>query len=140
MGNKVVGIVLALCSGLFIGVSFVFKKKGLLNATATSHGVAGQGHAYLKVIFLAYDNVRKLTLKNWTWWLGMTLMIVGEICNFIAYAFTEAILVTPLGALSVVVAAVGSSIFLQERLSFVGKIGCALCILGAGMRTTISVH
>ncbi len=44
---------------------------------------------------------------------------------------TEAILVTPLGALSVVIAAVGSSIFLKERLSFVGKIGCFLCILGA---------
>lgn len=58
-------------------------------------------------------------------------MIVGEICNFVAYAFTEAILVTPLGALAVVVSAVGSSIFLKERLSFVGKIGCALTILGA---------
>lgn len=33
----------------------------------------------------------------------MSLMIVGEICNFVAYAFTEAILVTPLGALSVVI-------------------------------------
>jgi len=32
-----------------------------------------------------------------------TVMIIGEICNFVAYAFTEAILVTPLGALSVVV-------------------------------------
>lgn len=61
----------------------------------------------------------------------MTLMIIGEICNFIAYAFTEAILVTPLGALAVVVSAIGSSIFLKERLSFVGKVGCFLCILGA---------
>lgn len=32
-----------------------------------------------------------------------TVMIIGEVCNFVAYAFTEAILVTPLGALSVVV-------------------------------------
>ena len=31
-------------------------------------------------------------------------MIVGEIANFAAYAFTDAILVTPLGALTVVVA------------------------------------
>lgn len=29
-------------------------------------------------------------------------MVVGEACNFVAYAFTQAILVTPLGALSVV--------------------------------------
>ncbi|CCG80576.1 Putative uncharacterized protein [Taphrina deformans PYCC 5710] len=116
MGNKVVGIILAVCSGLFIGVSFVFKKKGLLDATAQSNGVAGEGYAFL---------------RNWTWWLGMSLMIIGEIANFVAYAFTEALLVTPLGALSVVVAAIGSSIFLKERLSFIGKVGCFLCILGA---------
>ncbi|CAO3652557.1 unnamed protein product [Mucor fragilis] len=65
------------------------------------------------------------------WWSGMILMIVGELCNFIAYAFTQAILVTPLGALSVVISAVLSSIFLKERLSFQGKIGCLQCILGA---------
>lgn len=58
-------------------------------------------------------------------------MIVGELCNFIAYAFTQAILVTPLGALSVVISAVLSSLFLKERLSFQGKIGCLQCILGA---------
>lgn len=61
----------------------------------------------------------------------MSLMILGEIMNFVAYAFTAAILVTPLGALAVVVSAIGSSIFLKERLSFVGKVGCFLCILGA---------
>lgn len=58
-------------------------------------------------------------------------MIVGEILNFVAYAFTEAILVTPLGALSVVVCAILSSIFLKERLTLFGKIGCGLCIIGA---------
>lgn len=116
MGNKIVGIVLAICSGFFIGVSFVFKKKGLLDATQASNGIPGKGYAYL---------------KNWTWWLGMSLMILGEIMNFVAYAFTAAILVTPLGALAVVVSAIGSSIFLKERLSFVGKVGCFLCILGA---------
>lgn len=57
-------------------------------------------------------------------------MTLGEICNFVAYAFTEAILVTPLGATAVVVSAVLSSIFLKERLSFVGKVGCALCVVG----------
>ncbi|KAI8971381.1 magnesium transporter, partial [Pilobolus umbonatus] len=65
------------------------------------------------------------------WWTGMILMIVGELCNFIAYAFTQAILITPLGALSVVISAVLSSIFLKERLTFQGKVGCLQCILGA---------
>lgn len=42
-------------------------------------------------------------LKEPTWWAGMLLMIVGEAANFAAYAFAPAILVTPLGALSIIV-------------------------------------
>jgi drug/metabolite transporter (DMT)-like permease len=61
----------------------------------------------------------------------MTLMIIGEICNFVAYAFVDAILVTPLGALSVVITTILSAIFLKERLSFIGKVGCFNCIVGS---------
>ena len=113
---KAIGICLAVASGLFIGVSFVIKKVGLLKANVKYNEEAGEGYGYL---------------KNFWWWLGMTLMIVGEICNFVAYAFVDAILVTPLGALSVVVTTILSAIFLKERLSFVGKVGCFTCILGS---------
>jgi hypothetical protein len=34
------------------------------------------------------------------------MMIVGELLNLVAYAVTSAVLVTPLGALSVVVGAI----------------------------------
>lgn len=113
---KAVGISLAIASGLFIGVSFVLKKVGLLKANVKYHEEAGEGYGYL---------------KNALWWSGMTLMIVGEVCNFVAYAFVDAILVTPLGALSVVVTTILSAMFLNERLSFVGKIGCFMCIIGS---------
>ncbi|KAL5392888.1 hypothetical protein DPSP01_000583 [Paraphaeosphaeria sporulosa] len=113
---KIVGIILAISSGLFIGVSFVLKKHGLLKANEKYNEAAGDGYGYL---------------KNFWWWSGMTLMIIGEICNFVAYAFVDAILVTPMGALTVVVAAILSAIFLKERLSFVGKIGCVNCIIGS---------
>lgn len=63
-------------------------------------------------------------------------------------AFTEAILVTPMGALSVVVCAILSHFFLKESLTFFvspadrqrwkckseepqGWIGCTLCIIGS---------
>ena len=36
----------------------------------------------------------------------MLTMVVGEIANFAAYAFAPAILVTPLGALSIIVRSV----------------------------------
>lgn len=113
---KVVGLILAISSGLFIGVSFVLKKHGLLKANIKYNEEAGEGYGYL---------------KNAWWWSGMTLMIIGEICNFVAYAFVDAILVTPLGALSVVVTTILSAIFLKERLSFVGKVGCFNCIIGS---------
>ncbi|KAH6643593.1 magnesium transporter NIPA-domain-containing protein [Boeremia exigua] len=113
---KIIGICLAIASGVFIGVSFVIKKHGLLQANAKYNEEAGEGYAYL---------------KNAWWWLGMILMIVGEICNLVAYAFTDAILVTPMGALSVVICALLSSFFLKERLSFVGKVGCFQCIVGS---------
>ncbi|EEH22440.2 hypothetical protein PABG_04651 [Paracoccidioides brasiliensis Pb03] len=113
---KAVGISLAIGSGLFIGVSFVVKKIGLLKANVKYNEDPGEGMGYLKM---------------WWWWAGMTLMIIGEIFNFVAYAFVDAILVTPLGALSVVVTTILSAIFLKERLSFVGKVGCFNCIIGS---------
>ncbi|KAI9137976.1 magnesium transporter NIPA-domain-containing protein [Paraphysoderma sedebokerense] len=58
-------------------------------------------------------------------------MLTGEALNLAAYAFTSAILVAPLGALSVVISAVLGSVFLRERLALSGKIGCALCVLGS---------
>ncbi|OOQ88838.1 DUF803 domain membrane protein [Penicillium brasilianum] len=113
---KAVGISLAVASGVFIGISFVIKKVGLLKANVKYNEEAGEGYGYL---------------KNAWWWLGMTLMIVGEICNFVAYAFVDAILVTPFGALAVVITTILSAIFLKERLSFVGKVGCFSCIIGS---------
>jgi drug/metabolite transporter (DMT)-like permease len=70
-------------------------------------------------------------LKEWLWWTGMITMITGEIANFSAYAFAPAVLVTPLGALSVIVSAFLSSILLEERLNLHGKIGSFLCLLGS---------
>ncbi|TGO38965.1 hypothetical protein BHYA_0063g00120 [Botrytis hyacinthi] len=113
---KAIGISLAVASGVFIGISFVLKKIGLLKANEKYNEEAGEGYAYL---------------KNALWWSGMSLMILGEICNFVAYAFVDAILVTPLGALSVVITTILSAIFLKERLSMVGKVGCFLCIVGS---------
>ncbi|EPQ29352.1 uncharacterized protein PFL1_03107 [Pseudozyma flocculosa PF-1] len=113
---KFVGLALAVLSGIFIGTSFVFKKKGLLNAQKKYETQAGEGHAYL---------------KSPMWWTGMIIMVLGEVFNFVAYAFADAVLVTPLGALSVVICAILSSIFLKEKLTLFGKVGCFLCIVGS---------
>ncbi|KAI5858630.1 magnesium transporter NIPA-domain-containing protein [Tricharina praecox] len=61
----------------------------------------------------------------------MITMVLGEISNFAAYAFAPAILVTPLGALSVLVGAVLGTYFLKEELGTLGKLGCAICLIGS---------
>ncbi|XP_061833549.1 magnesium transporter NIPA2 isoform X1 [Nerophis lumbriciformis] len=118
-----VGLALAVSSSLFIGGSFILKKKGLLRLARKGSMRAGQGgHAYL---------------KECLWWAGLLSMGAGELANFAAYAFAPATLVTPLGALSVLVSAILSSYFLSERLNLHGKLGCLLSILGS---TTMVIH
>ncbi|GAA6009340.1 hypothetical protein JCM10207_004355 [Rhodosporidiobolus poonsookiae] len=113
---KVIGIVLAVTSGFLIGSSFIFKKRGLISATKKAGNAAGEGHPYL---------------KSPMWWTGMIIMILGEVCNLVAYSFADAILVTPMGSVSVVVSGVLSHFILKERLTTFGWIGSALCILGS---------
>lgn len=118
-----IGLTLAVSSSVFIGTSFIVKKKGLLRVARTSTTRAGSGgYAYL---------------KEWLWWVGLITMAAGEAANFAAYGFAPAILVTPLGALSVLVSAVLSSTLLNEKLNFHGKIGCILSIIGS---TVIVIH
>ena len=45
-------------------------------------------------------------LHEWLWWAGLLTMVVGEAANFTAYGFAPAFVVTPLGALSVLVRSV----------------------------------
>lgn len=61
----------------------------------------------------------------------MLTMVVGEAANFAAYAFAPAILVTPLGALSILVSAVLAHYLLNERLNVFGAVGCVLCVTGS---------
>jgi magnesium transporter len=115
MEDKWIGLALAITSTLAIGTSFVITKKGLIDA-ADKHGFEGDGFAYLKTPL---------------WWAGIGSLVIGEIANFAAYAFAPAILVTPLGALSVLIGAVLGSYFLNEELGILGKLGCAICLIGS---------
>ena len=58
-------------------------------------------------------------------------MGLGEACNVAAYAYAPAALVTPLGGLSILVAALLAHALLGERLTRAGWLGGALCIAGS---------
>ncbi|XVE81264.1 hypothetical protein DITRI_Ditri15bG0049600 [Diplodiscus trichospermus] len=120
--DNIRGLVLAVSSSVFIGSSFIVKKQGLKKAGATGTRAGQGGYSYL--------------YEPW-WWVGMITMIVGEIANFAAYAYAPAILVTPLGALSIIFSAVLAHFILKEKLHIFGVLGCALCVVGS---TTIVLH
>ncbi|XP_058199153.1 probable magnesium transporter NIPA4 isoform X2 [Rhododendron vialii] len=115
--DNLIGFLLALSSSAFIGASFIIKKKGLRKAAAASGVRAGVGgYSYL---------------MEPLWWLGMITMITGEVANFVAYAFAPAVLVTPLGALSIIISAVLAHCILKEKLHQLGVLGCVMCIAGS---------
>ncbi|XP_058087674.1 probable magnesium transporter NIPA4 [Magnolia sinica] len=120
--DNIKGLVLALSSSIFIGASFIVKKKGLKKAGASGIRAGVGGYSYL------YEPL---------WWAGMITMIVGEVANFAAYAFAPAILVTPLGALSIIISAALAHVILREKLHVFGILGCILCVVGS---TTIVLH
>ncbi|WVZ75332.1 hypothetical protein U9M48_023398 [Paspalum notatum var. saurae] len=114
--DNVRGLTLAMSSSAFIGSSFVIKKVGLKKAGDNGVRAASGGFSYL------YEPL---------WWLGMITMILGEVANFAAYAFAPAVLVTPLGALSIIFSAVLAHFILKENLHMFGVVGCILCVVGS---------
>lgn len=83
--DKYIGLGLAISSSLAIGTSFILTK-----------GTYGCSRSRL--------SRRRLRIsQNPIWWAGMLTMAIGEIANFAAYTFAPAILVTPLGALAVII-------------------------------------
>ncbi|XP_073159327.1 probable magnesium transporter NIPA6 [Henckelia pumila] len=110
------GLILAMLSSLFIGASFILKKKGLQRAAAAGTRAGFGGYTYL---------------LEPLWWAGMITMIAGEVANFVAYIYAPAVLVTPLGALSIIISAFLAHFMLKERLQKLGVLGCVTCIVGS---------
>ncbi|KAF9530031.1 magnesium transporter NIPA-domain-containing protein [Crepidotus variabilis] len=113
MDDKYVGLLLSVSGSVLIGSSFIITKMGLTNAASSSqYGTqVSDNYSYL---------------RNPMWWGGMS-----TIANFAAYTFAPPILITPLGALSVIIGAILASFLLKEELGHLGRLGCTLCLLGS---------
>ncbi|XP_051139153.1 probable magnesium transporter NIPA6 [Andrographis paniculata] len=120
--TNLIGFGLAVGSSAFIGSSFIIKKKGLRRAGASGARANSGGYGYL---------------LEPLWWVGMVAMVVGEFANFVAYMYAPAVLVTPLGALSIIVSAILAHFLLKEKLRKLGVLGCVLCVVGS---TVIVLH
>ncbi|KAE8703018.1 putative magnesium transporter NIPA6 [Hibiscus syriacus] len=100
--------------------SFIFKKKCLKKAGASGVRAGVGGYSYL---------------LEPLWWAGMITMVVGEIANFAAYAFSPAILVTLLGALSIIIR--HANLSLKFRGYILLGFSVVLCVVGS---ITIVLH
>ncbi|KAG8368827.1 hypothetical protein BUALT_Bualt15G0087300 [Buddleja alternifolia] len=126
--DNIKGLVLALSSSIFIGASFIVKKKGLKKAGASGIRAGVGGYSYL------YEPL---------WWIGMITKI-SQVVWFLEQTFHLLSLYNNLFTVSMAEhkevksdSAVLAHIILRERLHIFGILGCALCVVGS---TTIVLH
>lgn len=70
-------------------------------------------------------------LKSKLWWSGFLLMNVGEIGNFISYAWAPASVVAPLGTFALIANCFFAPLLLRERFRKRDILGIILAIIGA---------
>ncbi|GER38698.1 hypothetical protein STAS_15215, partial [Striga asiatica] len=104
-------------------------KINVVNLTCVSLAVSGV-EISLVLKFRRIWIFARTTLVDWN-------VIIGEFANFVAYMYAPAVLVTPLGALSIIVSAVLAHFLLKENLGKLGILGCILCVVGS---TVIVLH
>ncbi|KIP09201.1 hypothetical protein PHLGIDRAFT_103209 [Phlebiopsis gigantea 11061_1 CR5-6] len=70
-------------------------------------------------------------LKSKLWWVGFTLMNVGETGNFISYGFAPASVVAPLGTFALIANCAFAPLMLKERFRKRDILGILIAIVGA---------
>lgn len=77
------------------------------------------------------DLRRKSYLRSPYWWVGIVLMCVGEIGNFMAYGFAPASIVSPLGVVALISNCVIAPILLKEKFRGRDFWGVVVAVTGA---------
>lgn len=72
-------------------------------------------------------------LRSKLWWLGITLMVLGEVGNFVAYGFAPASTIAPLGTTTLVANVILAPVMLKEAFRKRDLIGVLLAVAGAAM-------
>ncbi|KAF2171027.1 hypothetical protein M409DRAFT_19000 [Zasmidium cellare ATCC 36951] len=76
------------------------------------------------------EEKEKSYLKSPIWWLGITLMVLGEIGNFLAYGFAPASIVSPLGVVALVSNCIIAPLLLGEQFRWRDGLGVIIAIGG----------
>ncbi|KAI9840263.1 MAG: hypothetical protein M1837_001798 [Sclerophora amabilis] len=77
------------------------------------------------------DEQQQTYLRSPYWWVGISLMIIGEAGNFLAYGFAPASIVSPLGVVALVSNCIIAPFMLKERFRQRDFWGVVIAIAGA---------
>ncbi|EME43559.1 hypothetical protein DOTSEDRAFT_72808 [Dothistroma septosporum NZE10] len=72
----------------------------------------------------------KSYLKSPIWWVGITLMVLGETGNFLAYGFAPASIVSPLGVVALISNCIIAPLLLGEKFRWRDGLGVLIAIGG----------
>ncbi|KAJ5958707.1 Magnesium transporter NIPA [Penicillium vulpinum] len=86
------------------------------NSTGSKDGANGNRESYLKSPY---------------WWVGIVLMVVGELGNFMAYGFAPASIVSPLGVVALISNCIIAPCLLKEQFRKRDLWGVLVAIAGA---------
>ncbi|XP_056651537.1 NIPA-like protein 3 isoform X2 [Monodelphis domestica] len=87
-------------------------------------------------IRLAGSKDPRAYFKTKTWWLGLFLMLLGELGVFSSYAFAPLSLIVPLSAVSVIASAIIGIIFIKEKWKPKDFLSCGLAVVGTYLLVT----
>ena len=72
----------------------------------------------------------KSYLRSPIWWLGISMMTVGEAGNFLAYGFAPASIVSPLGVVALISNCLIAPFLLRERFRWRDGLGVVIAVMG----------
>lgn len=104
------------------GSASAFEQNGRSDTQPNGHKSNGNSNG---------NGMDTMFLHSKLWWLGLSLMTIGEGGNFISYGFAPASLVAPLGAVALLSNVIISPILLHERFRPSDIGGILLAIIGA---------
>ncbi|XP_030575540.1 NIPA-like protein 3 [Archocentrus centrarchus] len=94
--DNLIGTLLAIFGNVLVSISLTIQK-----------------HSHVK---LAGAKDQRAFYRTKTWWSGFVLTCLGELANFVSYAFAPLSIVAPLNAVSVLTSSILGFIFLREKL------------------------
>lgn len=76
------------------------------------------------------EGKNKSYLRSPIWWLGISLMVLGEAGNFLAYGFAPASIVSPLGVVALISNCLIAPLLLHEKFRWRDAVGVVIAVAG----------